>query len=591
MPTPDADARIHALTHPRPPPTLGANMQVCSLHQGAAAGWRCAAHGLLCPECTGARAAGLSRVAVCVRCGEPAERLRAPRRLRRPFWRSLPDALGWPLRLRVLPALLTAAVALRVLFFLGALAGPPGTALAAALGAGALLTGLLLVVRDGAAGGDDLPALADLHGLRADLLLPLLRALLAGLWVAGPPLLWLAGSPAALGELLLDGIVPEPEAGPALLLLLGALLFPLALAAAALRRPLAQVVNPLAAVLVALKLGSDFWLASLSFVACAVASAAVWGEATAFFAQHPIPFAYLWATVTGLYFQFAAFRALGLLARVRGDDLGAGTAEDFLEPVLDAEPAGRVTAALAAELSAGLDRATPRPPASAPVWPLVTPHAGSPAMPAALFSRAAVSVTNAPEPVVASVTESPPAQGQPAIAAKVAADDRGPAATAAPPARPASLPPRAAPASALASAPGPHDPVAPGLLARSMTESDLGRAVQVLADSGRSIPAGTLSAPAWVELAKTCLARAQALKGAAAEAMAALGVLAYRRAAEVAPNGPLAPQAFLQAARLYDEFLRDRARSDALLAELARRYPQTAEGQFAVRRIAARAGE
>jgi Tfp pilus assembly protein PilN len=120
-----------------------------------------------------------------------------------------------------------------------------------------------------------------------------------------------------------------------------------------------------------------------------------------------------------------------------------------------------------------------------------------------------------------------------------------------------------------------------------MTSRDLDGAIGVLAESGRQIPAHTLSGAAWVDLAKACLARAQAA-GAEPLQFAALGVLAYRRAAEVAPNGPLAPQAFLQAARLYDEVLGDRARSDALLAELARRYPNTAEGQFAARRVASK---
>ena len=561
-------------------------MQTCALHEGAPAGWRCAVHGLLCAECTGARTSGLSRVAICVRCGEGAERLQVPRRLLRPFWRALPGALGWPLRPRVLPALLAGAVLLRVLFFAAAFAGPWATALAAALGAALLLAGLLLVVRDCADGGDDLPPPEGLLSLRVDLLRPLLHALLAALWVAGPPLLWLTGSPAALSDLVLEGLLPEPEAGPALLLLAGGLLFPVAAAEAALRRPLSQVVNPLAVALLAVKLGVDFWLASLFWLLCALASAVLALEAGPLLAQNGLPFAFLWATALGLYFQLAAFRALGLLARARGDDLGLGPADAWLEPVLDAEPAGRVTAALAAELSAGLDRSLPRTPQTVPVWPLVTPHAGTPAVPESLLARAgADSITGGSEPAEDSVTAPLPPYAAPTVAPPAAK----PAASSA--ARPPALPPRAAPAAALASAPGPHDPVAPGLLARSMTEHDLDRAVRVLAESGRSIPAGTLSATAWVELAKECLARAQAQTGAQAETLAALGVLAWRRAAEVAPNGPLAPQAFLQAARLYDEFLRDRARSDALLAELARRYPQTAEGQFAARRLAAKAAE
>ena len=63
-------------------------------------------------------------------------------------------------------------------------------------------------------------------------------------------------------------------------------------------------------------------------------------------------------------------------------------------------------------------------------------------------------------------------------------------------------------------------------------------------------------------------------------------VLALRRCLDAAPQGALAPQAWLLAARVYDEQLADPQTSSRLLAELAKRFPESDEGRFAARRLA-----
>ncbi len=55
----------------------------------------------------------------------------------------------------------------------------------------------------------------------------------------------------------------------------------------------------------------------------------------------------------------------------------------------------------------------------------------------------------------------------------------------------------------------------------------------------------------------------------------------------MAPDGALAPRNWLLAARACDELLRNRAESNRLLGELARRFPQTPEGAFALKRLGA----
>lgn len=89
-------------------------------------------------------------------------------------------------------------------------------------------------------------------------------------------------------------------------------------------------------------------------------------------------------------------------------------------------------------------------------------------------------------------------------------------------------------------------------------------------------PANALPPASWLELGKVAIQRKKA--GPA--------ILALRRCVEAAPAGPHAAQAWLLAARTYAEGLSDRATSDKLLGELARRFPETAEGKFAAARLA-----
>lgn len=116
---------------------------------------------------------------------------------------------------------------------------------------------------------------------------------------------------------------------------------------------------------------------------------------------------------------------------------------------------------------------------------------------------------------------------------------------------------------------------APAELARCVTTGDVQGAIAVLERRGDELPPTTLSAQAWVELGRAC----------AVQDRGQLSILALRRAVEVAPQGPLAPQAFLQAARVWDEKLGNAARSNQLLAELVKRHPESAEAKFAAKRL------
>jgi tetratricopeptide (TPR) repeat protein len=119
-------------------------------------------------------------------------------------------------------------------------------------------------------------------------------------------------------------------------------------------------------------------------------------------------------------------------------------------------------------------------------------------------------------------------------------------------------------------------PHAPLELARLLREGNVAAALDIVEASGKEIPTLTLSAGGWLNLGKAG-AQHRRFKPA---------LVAFRRAIDVAPDGPLAPQAWLLAARLYDEEMNNREQSDRLLGELARRFPGSQEGQFAARRLA-----
>jgi hypothetical protein len=100
--------------------------------------------------------------------------------------------------------------------------------------------------------------------------------------------------------------------------------------------------------------------------------------------------------------------------------------------------------------------------------------------------------------------------------------------------------------------------------------------LDVLDRSGLLLRAETLAPQSWLALGTFALEQKRA-KAA---------TFALRRCIDAAPEGVHAPQAWLLAARTYDQLIGDRKTSDRLLQEVATRFPQSKEGQFAARRLA-----
>jgi tetratricopeptide (TPR) repeat protein len=529
-------------------------MLSCASHRKDAAGWRCTSCDAgLCPACVAERPVGRSTLEVCMRCGGVAARLREKRSVLQPFRGTLASAVSFPLTRAGFVAIAAAAVTKWVFDFFGA---------------GGIIGGVLYayyfqVIRHTALGHDDFPGPADFRGFFEDVVQPGRRVLTATIWVWGPGLLWLLFSGHSFLAILRGEVPPEAMRTFAILSAIGTLAVPIILIAAALDTDPKQLVNPLLVIGYPIKLGIDYALCWLFFVTCDLAAGGARDLLERFFARTHLPAQGLFLAAAGLVLAFMKFRALGLLVRARGDDLSYGMAEDYLVPVLaGARPQGQLgptAEALAAE-QYGEAAAAESSGEAADGAPATRAGGSGEVVPLPLSAFGGGSGLELdPDRAYAAPAGVAEAPGE--LAPQLVGD------------APLDLAPES-----LELAPEP-DQTAPQELARLWSQRRIDESIALLEQSGRDIPPLTLSAQGWLELGKACLGKARPQ----------LAILGFRRSAEVAPQGPLAPQAWLLAARAYDEALRDRATSNRVLAELAKRYPESAEGRFAAKRLKAAA--
>lgn len=572
-------------------------MIACSLHTRTIAGWSCTeCHRALCPECAGWRSTGVHRVTLCMRCGGPATRLRTHRSIRHPFRYSLLGALGWPASWGGLATLFCCAALTSGLGLIGRYGRLAGF--------GLVLCWFLQIVRESASGGDRVPGPNEFTGLIEGIVSPALRAALASVWVLGPFAIWFV-----FAGYTLDALAQHPvhlDAAAIGLACAGLLLAPLAMVLAALDSPLQLIVNPFAMISLTFALGVDYWLATLSCALCAAGTFLIQIATRALFRNHPFPLDGLVAALFLLYLPMVAFRALGLLVRARGDALGYGSAEFYRVPILDAVPVHEVKPPEQKLIEIEPRFAQPLElGSSAPdiVLNLPDPTAEirAPILLLPLEDESSEWFVSQPSPVDNPKVPAAPAPGaapsaDAAMAAKVIPSGHAritpngdwttplrPGASAL--AKSASAPgARKAPSSPGSAVPKPH---LPSLLAQKMAARDLPAAREAMRVGPEQIPATTLSAASWNELVKAFADDAAKAQGPERTALAELALIACKRGLEVAPGGPIAPRMWLTAARLCDELLHDRARSNEMLSELSKRFPESAEGVFAKKRLGA----
>jgi hypothetical protein len=187
----------------------------------------------------------------CARCGDRAEPLLAPRSALRPFGSWLPGALAWPLGRAQLVGVAGLAAVLWPLWNFGALAGLLGFLVYWAF--------LFGVVRRTAAGDDDLGP-PDFTDVFADLVMPSVRGAVACAPIWALALVFVVGAVEALKSGTPIGVVPWLCLAAAVVL--GLVYGPAAVLLAALGVGALDLLNPLAAVRLAHRLGRDDALAA-----------------------------------------------------------------------------------------------------------------------------------------------------------------------------------------------------------------------------------------------------------------------------------------------------------------------------------------
>jgi hypothetical protein len=251
---------------------------------------------------------------MCRLCGGAAQPIRVRRGLIEPFGiESLRDAVRWPFRRE---GLLTALACGSVLWLIG-LAG----LLAGFFAFGVVLAVLFHVATSTARGEDEFGHAGDFRGFWEDVLGPVLRASLAGWWAYGPLVAYLV---------LRRDMSLTPAA--VLLLAIGIFLFPMALLAGALGTPLVQILNPLVVIGYPLRLGRDYaLLAGFALAVSLSESLLLWIMAEV---DRVIGLPGALQDTALLIPALMLFRAMGLLVRARGDELGYGGESGYLVPVL-----------------------------------------------------------------------------------------------------------------------------------------------------------------------------------------------------------------------------------------------------------------
>jgi len=286
---------------------------LCKRHPEALAGWRCdRCQAALCPACAAFRVAGQGIIEVCGLCGGIAPPIRVRRSAATPFGiESIWEAVRWPFHRQGLVTTAACAVVLWLMSLAGFLAG--------LFAFGIVLAILFHITTSTAQGESEFRDAGDFRGFFENVLGPLFRALFASVWAYGPAIAFFVWRHQALDEL------SRGEYATAVLLVLcGTFLFPCALLIGALGTSMKQILNPLLVIGTVVKLGRDYALiAGFAFLISLAESGllAVIGTGLVQDALLLIPAQML-------------FRALGLLVRARGDELGYGGDSAYLVPVL-----------------------------------------------------------------------------------------------------------------------------------------------------------------------------------------------------------------------------------------------------------------
>ncbi len=263
-------------------------------------------------------------LASCSHCGNGAEVLRVHRN-QQSFASRLPGAFRFPFHVSTLLTLLGTGFAVWMMAHLGCLGG--------LIGFGILWSVLFTVIRQTGDGRSEI--MLDFGDSISDIGYPAIAGLVGTAIVWVPPVVYAynrAGGRPLYAEPIFWG-----------LLALGVFYAPMAIVVAATKSPFLRMLNPVAVLGYALKLGTDYLLAVFVLVLLAgadVVFSIAAGWVIGFLPHLPVISDWLQLTAT-MVMPLVGAHILGLLLLTRGDDLGWGDARDYQQPLLkDAVPRG-----------------------------------------------------------------------------------------------------------------------------------------------------------------------------------------------------------------------------------------------------------
>jgi len=251
---------------------------------------------------------------MCLLCGGAAQPIRVRRALLEPFGiETLKEAVRWPFHREGLLTALACGIVLWLLGLAGLLAG--------FFAFGVVLAVLFHITTSTAQGEDEFRHAGDFSSFFEHVIGPVIRAALAGWWAYGPLLAYLWWR---------KDVSITPVA--VLLLAIGAFLSPMALLTGALGTPLHQILNPMVVIGYPLRLGRDYALLAGFALLISLCESLLLAVMQVIDQYVGLPNAL--QNTALLIPALMLFRAMGLLVRVRGDELGYGGESAYLVPVL-----------------------------------------------------------------------------------------------------------------------------------------------------------------------------------------------------------------------------------------------------------------
>lgn len=302
----------------------------CRTHPSALAGWFCeGCNSSLCPRCVAEESFSITRVETCCRCGERAVPLKLHRSHRSyasrlgDSWRFLAKASTW------VSIVALGAFSTVVLWV--------GGGLGALVVTGAMWAYLFYTFICAARGAElDVPDFSSV----SDITTPLLRGVIGSLYIWVPALLYGVYS-RGVGDEPWETLFSDPIFY--LILFWGLFYGPIAFMVAATNTSFLTLLNPVAMVNWAFKLGTDYLLALVAMGVCLAVDFLLESLGNALAAPGLPLISGFVPQVLSLVMPFLMAHMLGLLLYVRGDKVGYGMEEDYYERVLpDAKPEGQV---------------------------------------------------------------------------------------------------------------------------------------------------------------------------------------------------------------------------------------------------------